>query len=147
MQSDYSANPSWKHGGLVCRAIEPGKAAVAIDPILPQHRRAHDAHIVSGAMLSFLVDCAMAAACDSLEIDAPYRRNRFATVALTINYVRPVYGDVCIAHAEVTGGGKSVLHTRSEVRDAEDRLCAHASGAYRVWSPDPERPDGNPGQT
>lgn len=113
--------------------MKDGRSIVAIDPILPHHRGGGGSEAVNGAIIAYLFDCGMGAACDSLWLGVPIENHRTSTMDMAISYVRPVYGEVCHCESFVVGGGRNVVYTRGEVKDAEGTVCAHALGSYRIW--------------
>ena len=149
-----AANTSaiFRLAGLRVVAMEAGRASVIIDPLLPHHRGGGSSEAVNGAMLSYLLDCAMGMASQSLYLGAPLDAYRAATTNMAVSFVRPVYGDVCLAEAEVVGGGRTLLHLRSEVKDETGAACVHGTGTFRVWArgpatypvPGPARPPFQP---
>ncbi|HEY8340663.1 MAG TPA: PaaI family thioesterase [Egibacteraceae bacterium] len=128
-----AAMPALKFANLRILHMEKGRADLVIDPILPEHRGGSTSEAVNGALIAYLLDVVMGAACESLYLGAPRLKHRTATTNLTVNYVAPVYGNVCRAEAEVLGGGRSVLHTRADVKDENDDVCVYGTGTYRIW--------------
>jgi acyl-coenzyme A thioesterase PaaI-like protein len=118
--------------------MEAGRGVVVIDPILPHHRGGGGSDAVNGAILAYLFDCGMGVALDSLFVGAPLSEHRVTTMDMSISYVRPCYGDVCTCEGFVVGGGRRVIYTRGEVRDAQGVVCAQALGSYRVWPGGPQ---------
>jgi acyl-coenzyme A thioesterase PaaI-like protein len=128
----------FRFAGFRATVMEAGRGVVVIDPILPHHRGGGGSDAVNGAILAYLFDCGMGVALDSLYLGAPMDRHRATTMDLAVSYVRPCYGDVCVCESFVVGGGRRVIYTRGEVRDAEGTVCAQALGSYRVWPGGPQ---------
>ncbi len=127
-------SPPFRLAGLRVVTMEAGKASVSIDPLLPAHRGGGSSNAVNGAILAYLLDCAMGMACQSLYLGVPAEEYRATTTNMTVSYVRPVYGNECIAVAEVLGGGRRLLHLRGQVSDRAGAACVHGTGTYRVWA-------------
>ena len=147
-----NASLGLRFAGIRCTEMRGGRAVVEIDPILPHHRGGGGSDAVNGAIMAFLFDAGMGCAVDSLFLGAPADRHRAVTMDMAISYVRPCYGNVCVCEGTVVGGGRHVIYTRGEVKDADGTVCAHALGTYRVWPggpmthplPGPGRPEYRP---
>ena len=123
----------YRFASVRCTEMNGGRALVAIDPILPHHRGGGGSDAVNGAIVAFLFDAGMGCAVDSLYVGVPADRHRSVTMDMAISYIRPCYGDVCVCEGRVVGGGRHVIYTRGEIKDASGTVCAQALGTYRVW--------------
>jgi acyl-coenzyme A thioesterase PaaI-like protein len=56
------------------------------------------------------------------------------TLSLTTNFIASVKAGRLYTEGRRTGGGKSVFFAEGEVRDAEDRLIATATGTFKYLS-------------
>lgn len=128
----------FRYAGFTCTRMDSGRGTIVIEPILSHHRGGGGSDAVNGAMMAYLIDCTMGCAIDSLYLGAPVDRHRCTTMDMSISYVRPCYGDVCVCEGQVVGGGRNVVYTRAEVLDARGTVCAHALGSYRVWPGGPQ---------
>lgn len=82
-----------------------------------------------GGMHATLLDTAMGfAGCYTGD---PERAQMALTLSLTVNYLGQARGDVLIAEARRTGGGKSTYFAEGEVRDETGALIATGSGVFR----------------
>jgi uncharacterized protein (TIGR00369 family) len=82
-----------------------------------------------GGMHATLLDTAMGfAGCYTGD---PERAQMALTLSLTVNYLGQARGDVLIAEARRTGGGKSTYFAEGDVRDETGALIATGSGVFR----------------
>jgi len=82
-----------------------------------------------GGMHATLLDTAMGfAGCYTGD---PDRAQMALTLSLTVNYLGQARGEVLIAEAWRTGGGKSTYFAEGEVRDETGALIATVSGVFR----------------
>ncbi|HMB13476.1 MAG TPA: PaaI family thioesterase [Roseovarius sp.] len=82
-----------------------------------------------GGMHATLLDTAMGfAGCYTGD---PDRAQMALTLSLTVNYLGQARGEVLIAEAWRTGGGKSTYFAEGEVRDETGALIATGSGVFR----------------
>jgi uncharacterized protein (TIGR00369 family) len=82
-----------------------------------------------GGMHATLLDTAMGfAGCYTGD---PDRAQMALTLSLTVNYLGQARGEVLIAEARRTGGGKSTYFAEGEVRDETGALIATGSGVFR----------------
>ncbi|SEM62913.1 uncharacterized domain 1-containing protein [Roseovarius tolerans] len=82
-----------------------------------------------GGMHATLLDTAMGfAGCYTGD---PERAQMALTLSLTVNYLGQARGEVLIAEARRTGGGKSTYFAEGEVRDETGALIATGSGVFR----------------
>lgn len=128
-----AAMPALQFANLRVLHMAEGRADLVIDPILPEHRGGASSAAVNGALIAYLLDVVMGAACESLYLGVSRLEHRTATTNLTVNYVAPVYGDVCRAEAVVLGGGRSVMHVCADVKDENGDVCVYGTATYRIW--------------
>ncbi|KNX40528.1 hypothetical protein ROTO_29230 [Roseovarius tolerans] len=82
-----------------------------------------------GGMHATLLDTAMGfAGCYTGD---PERAQMALTLSLTVNYLGQARGDVLIAEARRTGGGKSTYFAEGDVRDETGALIATGGGVFR----------------
>jgi uncharacterized protein (TIGR00369 family) len=78
---------------------------------------------IHGGILCDLADAAMGMSFFSTLEDG----ESFTTLELKMNYLRPFWTGVLLAHGRVVSRGKTVGLTECRVVDADDRLIAHAT--------------------
>ena len=88
------------------------------------NRRVFNGGILA-AMYDLVIGCAAA-------IVDPSRRA--ATVQLSMNFERPVVGDLLCATATVDRAGKKLVFASAHIVDDADRICSHAQGVVRLGS-------------
>jgi uncharacterized protein (TIGR00369 family) len=86
---------------------------------------------LQGGAVALLADAAMSAAAATVT-PVPAR---VSPVEIKINYVRPLVSDGRLAHARasVVNGGRRIVVTAAEVRDADERLVAFVSGSFAAF--------------
>ena len=100
----------------------------------PQH--ANPMGTLHGGVLCDLADAAMGMAfVSTLASDAS-----FTTIALSINFFRPVWQATLRAEARVVNRGKNLGYIECEVRDQDDRLIAKATSTCLVLRGDQAGP-------
>jgi uncharacterized protein (TIGR00369 family) len=106
--------------GFDLAAIEPGRAVVELEAT---ERHANPMGTVHGGILADIADAAMGMAYASgLE-----EGETFTTLELKINFMKPVWTGKLRAEGRVLSGGRTVGLVACDVRDANDRLVAHAT--------------------
>jgi uncharacterized protein (TIGR00369 family) len=83
---------------------------------------------IHGGMLCELADAAMGTALSTL-IDEGHS---FASIDLSIKFLRPVWAATLTAAAKPVQIGKSVVHYACEIKNAEDKVVAIASGTFMI---------------
>ena len=90
--------------------------------------------VLHGGFAAVLLDNAMGAT-GSLTVD-PTGRAPFLTISLNTRFVAPASaGSRVTAVGRVTGGGRSLLFITGELRDAEGKLIADATGVFKRVPP------------
>ena len=106
--------------GFDLTAIEPGRAVVEFEAM---EHHANPMGTLHGGILADIADAAMGIAYAS-ELD---EGETFTTLELKINFVKPVWTGKLRAEGRVLSAGRTVGLVACDVRDANDRLVAHAS--------------------
>jgi uncharacterized protein (TIGR00369 family) len=120
MQGDVPPPPIASLIGFSLRLVEPGHAVVEFEA---DERHANPMGTLHGGVLCDVADAAMgmayAASLDEGET--------FTTLELKMNFVRPFWTGKLVADGRVKSGGRTVGLVECDVRDANDRLIAHAT--------------------
>ncbi|MEE2945907.1 MAG: PaaI family thioesterase [Pseudomonadota bacterium] len=87
------------------------------------------AGIPHGGNYATLLDTAMGF-CGTYTGD-PGKLNLALTMSLTVNFVARAEGDLLIAEANLTGGGKRTFFAEARVLDQTGRVVAQGSGAFQ----------------
>ena len=106
--------------GFSLAAIEPGRALVEFEAT---ERHANPMGTLHGGVLADIADAAMGIAY-AARLD---EGETFTTLELKINFVKPVWTGKLRAEGRVMSGGRTVGLVECHVRDAKDRLVAHAT--------------------
>lgn len=112
--------------GYETRMDADGKCSVALE-VGPQHLNRNA--ILHGGMVATILDvvCGNTA---SRYFD-PVGHAAVVTVSLNLSYIAAMREGRVTATAHATGGGKSTAHVMGELRDADGRLLATATGIFR----------------
>jgi uncharacterized protein (TIGR00369 family) len=106
--------------GFSLASIEPGRAVVEFEAT---ERHANPMGTLHGGVLADIADAAMGMAYASgLE-----EGETFTTLELKINFMKPVWTGKLRAEGRLLSGGRTVGLVACDVRDANDRLVAHAT--------------------
>lgn len=92
-----------------------------------RHLNRHE--MLHGGISTTLLDSAMGMTA-TLAFD-PVGLSPVLTVSLATNYIAPAGPGRVTATGEVAGHGRSVCHVSGELRDAEGRLIATATGVFK----------------
>src|SRR3989454_11680921 len=106
--------------GFSLASIEPGRAVIEFEAT---ERHANPMGTRHGGILADIADAAMGMAYAS-GLD---EGETFTTLELKINFVKPVWTGKLRAEGRVLSGGRTVGLVECHVRDAKDRLIAHAT--------------------
>jgi uncharacterized protein (TIGR00369 family) len=106
--------------GFSLASIEPGRAVIEFEAT---ERHANPMGTLHGGILADIADAAMGMAYAS-GLD---EGETFTTLELKINFVKPVWTGKLRAEGRVLSGGRTVGLVECHVRDAKDRLIAHAT--------------------
>jgi uncharacterized protein (TIGR00369 family) len=106
--------------GFDLTSIEPGRALIELEAT---ERHANPMGTVHGGILADIADAAMGMAYASRLEDG----ETFTTLELKINFMKPVWTGKLRAEGRVLSGGRTVGLVACDVRDANDRLVAHAT--------------------
>ena len=120
--------PFVEHLGLELWRFQDGEAELRLS-VAESHRNAWN--VAHGGVLMTLLDVAMAHAARSEGAHDPGPGPGLATIEMKTSFMRPAEG-------ELRAFGKLLHRTRTlafcdgRVVDAQDRLCAHATGTFRM---------------
>ena len=106
--------------GFDLAAIEPGRAVIELEAT---ERHANPMGTLHGGILADIADAAMGMAYASRLEEG----ETFTTLELKINFMKPVRTGKLRAEGRVLSGGRTVGLVTCDVRDANDRLVAHAT--------------------
>jgi uncharacterized protein (TIGR00369 family) len=101
-------------------SIEPGRAVIEFEAT---EHHANPMGTLHGGVLADVADAAMGMAYAS-ELG---EGETFTTLELKINFTRPVWTGKLRAEGRLLSGGRTVGLVACDVRDANDRLVAHAT--------------------
>jgi uncharacterized protein (TIGR00369 family) len=111
---------------------EPDRAVIAYDIAKDHLNRTNRLH---GGIIATL--CDTAAGYCGVYCDMLGETRATVTLSLTVNFVASVSGGRVTAEGRKRGGGKTIFFSDVEVRDAEGRLIATATGTFRYVSATP----------
>jgi len=106
--------------GFSLSAIEPGRAMI---DFTAEARHANPMGTLHGGVLADIADAAMGMAYAALLDEG----ETFTTLELKINFTKPVWTGKLRAEGRVVSAGRTVGLVECDVRDAKDRLVAHAT--------------------
>ena len=127
--------------GLTTEEIGPGEVIVRLTEVRDDQRGGGGTASLNGGVIAYMFDGALGAAAASLAIEKYGDGDRDlpgfgeVTINLTINYVQPAMGDYFEARGKAIRTGRTVAFAQGELYDAENRVCATASGAWRIFLP------------
>jgi uncharacterized protein (TIGR00369 family) len=101
-------------------SIEPGRAVIEFEAT---ERHANPMGTLHGGVLADIADAAMGMAYAS----GLQAGETFTTLELKINFIKPVWTGKLRAEGRLLSGGRTVGLVECDVRDAKDRLVAHAT--------------------
>ena len=111
--------------GLELVSSAPGEAVMALEA---EERHENPMGFLQGGVICALADGAMGFAfVTTLE-----EGESFTTVELKTNFVRPFASGRLLATGHVLSRGRTLGLTEAHVRDADDRLIAHATSTCMV---------------
>lgn len=106
--------------GFSLASVEPGRAVIELEAA---ERHANPMGTLHGGVLADIADAAMGMAYAS-ELE---EGETFTTLELKINFIRPVWTGKLRAEGRRLSGGRTIGLVACDVRDASDRLVAHAT--------------------
>jgi len=106
--------------GFSLFSIEPGRAVIEFEAT---EHHANPMGTLHGGVLADVADAAMGMAYASELAEG----ETFTTLELKINFMRPVWTGKLQAEGRLLSGGRTVGLVACDVRDANDRLVAHAT--------------------
>ncbi len=108
--------------GFRLQRFEGGEAEIAYDPA-PEHLNSFS--VVHGGASMTLLDVAMAHAARSVQPEMGA-----VTIEMKTSFMQAARGPL-LCHARLLHRSATMAFTEGEVRDAEGRLCARASGTFK----------------
>ena len=106
--------------GFTIASIEPGRAVVELEAA---ERHANPMGTLHGGVLCDIADAAMGMAYASRLAEG----ETFTTLELKMSFVKPVWTGKLRADGRVLGGGRTIGLVECQIRDARERLVAHAT--------------------
>jgi uncharacterized protein (TIGR00369 family) len=122
-----------QHMGYVLEVWEPERAVLGYTIQAEHMNRTGRLH---GGVLATLLDTTMGYS--GVYSDEPGGTRACVTLSLTVNFVGAVSEGRLTIEARRTGGGNTIFFSEGEVRDAQGRLVATATGSFRYISRRPE---------
>jgi uncharacterized protein (TIGR00369 family) len=127
--------------GLAVVEVGPGEVILRLAEVRDDQRGGGGTSALKGGVIAYMFDGALGAAAASLAIHKYGIGDRTlpgfgeVTINLTINYVRPALGDYFEARGIAIRTGRTVAFAEGKLFDAENQVCATASGAWRIFLP------------
>jgi uncharacterized protein (TIGR00369 family) len=118
-----------QHMGYALEVWEPERAVLGYTIQAEHMNRTGRLH---GGVLATLLDTTMGYS--GVYSDEPGGTRACVTLSLTVNFVGAVAEGRLTIEARRTGGGNTIFFAEGEVRDAEGRLVATATGSFRYIS-------------
>ena len=123
--------------GLELHRFEDGHAEVQVD-LNTAHLNSWD--VAHGGVLMTMLDVAMAHAARSVHAKEPDHGPGLVTVEMKTSFMRPAEGRLA-ARAKLLHRSTTMAFCEASVFDADDHLCAHATGTFKyVKRPAPSAP-------
>ncbi|GAA2468441.1 PaaI family thioesterase [Terrabacter carboxydivorans] len=121
--------PVYQLVGMRVTEMSGGRAEVVLDDIGERHFGGMEGHkAVHGGIIATLGDAAMSRAlASSIGFDQP-----FATISLSVEYLRPLVGDRAAAHGRTIRHGRRLAFAEARVCDSEGRDCAVLHAAFAL---------------
>lgn len=112
--------------GYQVSEVAEGTACITMnaDPALHGNQQG----TIHGGMLSELADAAMGTALSTLLGDG----ESFASIDLSVKFLRPVWKTTLRAYARPVQVGKTVVHYSCEILNTENKVVATAAGTFMV---------------
>lgn len=120
LRGETPAPPIARTLGFALVSCSPGEAVIEYRANIAQH--ANPMGALHGGILGDLADLAMGIAYGGTLQDG----ESLATVELTTNFLRPVFGGLLTATARLVHGGRSLGLVECDIRDERGRLVARA---------------------
>lgn len=115
--------PFVDHLGFVLQAMADGQARIAFEP-RPEHLNSFS--VVHGGALMTLLDVTMAHAARSTQPELGA-----VTVEMKTSFMRAAQGPL-LASGQLLHRSATLAFVEAGVRDAQGRLCAQASGTFKM---------------
>jgi uncharacterized protein (TIGR00369 family) len=113
--------------GLELHRFEDGHAEVQVD-LNTAHLNSWD--VAHGGVLMTMLDVAMAHAARSVHAKEPDHGPGLVTVEMKTSFMRPAEGRLA-ARAKLLHRSTTMAFCEASVFDADDHLCAHATGTFK----------------
>ena len=127
--------------GLTVEEVGPGEVILRLADVRDDQRGGGGTAALNGGVIAYMFDGALGAATASLAIHTYGIGDRElpgfgeVTINLTINYVRPALGNYFEARGTAIRTGRTVAFAEGKLVDANNQICATASGAWRIFLP------------
>ncbi len=132
MRGGATAPPIATLIGFTLTSITPEEAVVRLEVT---ERHANPMGTLHGGVLCDIADAAMGMAYASLLADG----ETFTTLELKINFLKPVWRGVLVAHGSVVKRGRTIGLAECDVRDDDGDLVAHATSTCMTLRGDAAR--------
>ncbi len=132
MRGGATAPPIATLIGFALMSITPDEAVVRLEVT---ERHANPMGTLHGGVLCDIADAAMGMAYASLLADG----ETFTTLELKINFLKPVWRGVLVAHGSVVKRGRTIGLAECDVRDDDGDLVAHATSTCMTLRGDAAR--------
>ena len=109
--------------GLELHACANGASELRVD-LADAHKNSWD--VAHGGVLMTMLDVAMATAARSMNLDGP----GVATIEMKTSFMRPGEGQLR-AFGKLLHRTTTMAFCQASVLDADDELCAHATGTFK----------------
>src|SRR5258706_5004654 len=120
IQGEISPPPIARLIGFTLASAEPGRAVIEFEAT---ERHANPMGTLHGGVFCDIADAAMGMAYAS-RLD---EGETFTTLELKMSFIRPVWTGKLRAEGRVLDGGRAIGRGECHIRDARDRLVAHAT--------------------
>ena len=122
--------------GFTLEKFEDGESVLIYTP-LPEHLNSFA--VTHGGAVMTLMDVAMAAAARSVQKDMGC-----VTIEMKTSFMRPAPGDGSrlVAKGRLIHRTRTMAFTEAMIYNAQDELCAHATGTFKYAKRQPVEPTG-----
>lgn len=125
-QTMFNRFPGMVHLGARIDLADDHLVDVHVDEIKPFHLGGMGTQAVNGAMISALFDCALGVA-GVIHLGAWKNEGRYGTIDLSVQFLRPFFGEQLHARAGVVKKAAKIAFARAELLDAHGRCCSTAT--------------------
>ena len=128
-----------RHHGMRV-AFQPDRVVVELPEVRPEHRGGLGTSAVNGMVLAGLFDLAVGSTVVLLD-----PRRRSATVQLSMNFERAVFGASARCEAWIDRAGQRTLFASARILDEQGQVCARCQAVVAVSRQALDEPQGAPG--